>query len=133
MLKILIPTDLSENALKATAYATELFKHGHDKIILLHAFADEVYEMKSVKVDVGLDDLKDEIFHRTQNALEALKNKIFDFSPNPKHNIRCVPEFGMLVDAVNDWVEKENIDVVVMGTKGQTADKKITFGSNTLQ
>src|SRR5699024_8551189 len=53
--------------------------------------------------------------------------------PNPKHNIRCVPEFGMLVDAVNDWVEKENIDVVVMGTKGQTADKKITFGSNTLQ
>lgn len=133
MLKILIPTDLSENALKATAYATELFKHGSAQIILLHAFADEVYEMKSVKVDVGLDDLKDEIFHRTQNALEALKNKIFDFSPNPKHNIRCVPEFGMLVDAVNDWVEKENIDVVVMGTKGQTADKKITFGSNTLQ
>lgn len=133
MLKILIPTDLSENAMKATTYATELFKHGPAQIFLLHAFADEVYELKSGREEEDFKEIQKEVFQKTESALENLKQEVFHFSPNPKHDVRCVPEFGLLVDAVNDWVEKENIDVVVMGTKGQTADKKITFGSNTLQ
>lgn len=133
MLKILIPTDLSENAYQATIYATELFKHGPAQFFLLHAFADQVYEMKNIETETVFEEVKTEVFQQTENALEDLKQKVFQFSPNPKHQLHCVSEFGMLVDAVNDWVEKENIDVVVMGTKGQTADKNITFGSNTLQ
>lgn len=133
MQKILIPTDLSQNALRAIHYATELFKHGPTRIFLLHAYADEVYDLKNQRQDCEFDELKREVFIRTDSALEMLKKEIFVLSPNPKHSVQCQPEFGMLVDAVNDWVEKENIDVVVMGTKGQTADKKMTFGSNTLQ
>lgn len=133
MQKILIPTDLSENALRATHYATELFKHGPTQIFLMHAYADEVYDLKNQKNEAIFDDLKREIFIKTDSALEMLKKEIFIQSPNPKHSVQCLPEFGMLVDAVNDWVEKENIDVVVMGTKGQTANRKLTFGSNTLQ
>lgn len=133
MQKILIPTDLSENALKAIEYATEIFKHGPTQIYLLHAFADEVYDSKVSNLDAVFEDFKKEVHQKTENALEVLKRDIFDFSPNPKHQIHCISEFGMLVDEVNHWVEKENIDVVVMGTKGHTADKKITFGSNTLQ
>jgi len=133
MQKILIPTDLSTNALRAIEYATEIFKHGPAQIYLLHAYADEVYDSKASKDDAVFEELKVEICRKTDDALEALKSDIFDFSPNPKHEIHCVSAFGMLVDEVNDWVEKENIDVVVMGTKGQTDDKKMTFGSNTLQ
>lgn len=133
MLKILIPTDLSEKAFKATAYAAELFKHGPAQIFLLHAFADEVYELKSSDEKSIFEEVKTQVFKRSETALENIKQDIFRISPNPKHQVECVAEFGMLVDAVNHWVETENIDVVVMGTKGKTADKKITFGSNTLQ
>lgn len=133
MQKILIPTDLSENALQAVHYATELFKHGPAQIFLMHAYADEVYELKNRRQDVVFDELKREVFIRTDSALELLKKEIFVHSPNPKHSVECLPEFGMLVDAVNDMVEKENMDVVVMGTKGQTSNSKLTFGSNTLQ
>lgn len=133
MRKILIPTDFSENSLNAIKYATELFKHGPSEIYLLYAYSDEVYEAKNRFADVIFDDLKAQAQQKAEQALEKLKKQVFEHSPNPKHAIHTIAEFGLLVDSVNDWVEKENIDVVVMGTKGETADKKITFGSNTLQ
>lgn len=133
MRKILIPTDFSSNSLNAIKYAAELFKHNPAEIYLLHAFADEVYEAKSRLADAFFDDLKDKALAKAKDSLTNFQNKLEDISPNPKHKITTIAEFGLLVDAVNDWVEKENMDVVVMGTKGETSDKKITFGSNTLQ
>src|SRR5690554_3613200 len=133
MRKILIPTDFSENSINAIKYATELFKHGPTEIYILHAFADEVYDDKARLVDAVFEELKESSVEKSRIALEKLKQQVLGFSPNPKHNIHLVSEFGLLVDSVNDWVEKENMDVVVMGTKGKTADKNITFGSNTLQ
>ncbi|CAM3372705.1 universal stress protein [Aequorivita lipolytica] len=133
MRKILIPTDFSENSLNAIKYATELFKHGYAEIYLLHAFADEVYDAKTRLAHEIFDELQQKTLDRTKEALENFSEKILAFSPNPKHKLHTIAEFGLLVDSVNDWVEKENIDVVVMGTKGKTDDKKITFGSNTLQ
>src|SRR5690554_331474 len=133
MRKILIPTDFSENSINAIKYATELFKHGPTEIYILHAFADEVYDDKARLVDAVFEELKESSVEKSRIALEKLKQQVLGFSPNPKHNIHLLSEFGLLVDSVNDWVEKENIDVVVMGTKGKTADKSLTFGSNTLQ
>ena len=84
-------------------------------------------------VDEIFEELKQKALQKAKDNLEEKRKQILSFSPNPKHNLHTIAEFGLLVDSVNDWVEKENIDVVVMGTKGETADKKITFGSNTLQ
>ncbi len=133
MRKIIVPTDFSENSLNAIKYATELFKYNHAEIYLLHAFADEVYDAKNRLPDEIFDELQEKILKETKEGLEDFRKKIISFSPNPKHTVHTIAEFGMLVDSVNDWVEKENMDIVVMGTKGQTSDKKITFGSNTLQ
>lgn len=133
MRKILIPTDFSENAINAIKYATELFKHGPTEIYILHAFADEVYDDKARLANAIFEELKASSAEKSKMALEKLKQEVLRFSPNPKHNIHLLSEFGLLVDSVNDWVEKENMDVVVMGTKGKTADKNLTFGSNTLQ
>lgn len=133
MRKILIPTDFSDNAMNAIKYATELFKHGPTEIYLLHAFSDSVYEDKARLADAVFEELQEKALQKAKENLEETRKQILGFSPNPKHTLHTIAEFGLLVDSVNDWVEKENIDVVVMGTKGETADKKITFGSNTLQ
>lgn len=133
MRKILIPTDFSENSMNAIKYATEHFKHGPCEIYLLHAYADEVYDIKRQHQDAQFEDLKNKVCQAAEGSLNSLKEKVLKFSPNPKHTVQTIAEFGMLVDCVNDWVEKENIDVVVMGTKGKTADRNLTFGSNTLQ
>lgn len=133
MRKILIPTDFSENSLNAIKYATELFKHGPCEIFLLYAYSDEVYEAKVRFADTAFDHLKAEAHKRAGESLVELKRQVVTHSPNPKHTVHTMAEFALLVDSVNDLVESENIDVVVMGTKGKTADKEITFGSNTLQ
>lgn len=133
MHKILIPTDFSKNSMNAAKYAAELFKHGPSEIYLLHAFADEVYNDKLKMEDAIFDDLKELALRKAEENLKQMKKDLFAFSPNPKHKIITVAEFGLLVDTVNDWVEKENADIVVMGTQGETDDKNITFGSNTLQ
>jgi len=52
---------------------------------------------------------------------------------NPKHSFNTFSAFDSLVDAVNDLVNEKNIDLIVMGTQGKTMDKKITFGSHTVQ
>ncbi|WP_026452427.1 universal stress protein [Aequorivita capsosiphonis] len=133
MRKILIPTDFSENSMNAAKYAAELFKHGPSEIYILHAFADEVYDAKTRLADANFDELKQKTLEKAEANLEKMRKDLFSISPNPKHKVFTIAEFGMLVDSVNEWVDKENIDVVVMGTQGETDDKKITFGSNTLQ
>jgi len=39
----------------------------------------------------------------------------------------------MLMDEADKIVDEENIDIIVMGTRGETDDKKLAFGSHTLQ
>jgi nucleotide-binding universal stress UspA family protein len=52
---------------------------------------------------------------------------------NPLHKYEAVPAFESLVDALNNFADLKNIDLIIMGTKGKTASSKITFGSNTVQ
>ena len=64
-----------------------------------------------------------------QKTLTTINN----ISPNPKHTYHLISANNLLVDEADSIVEKHNIDIIVMGTKGKTNDKKITFGSHTLQ
>ncbi len=133
MRKILIPTDFSKNALNAIKYGVELFKYERCEVYMLHAYSDEVYNSKDILTRAKFDALKLQVFNNSKEELQKLKEEIHSFSPNPKHTIIARSEFETLVDAVNDLADKENIDVIIMGTRGKTDDKKLTFGSNTLQ
>ncbi len=131
MQKILIPTDFSINSLNAIQYAVELYRAKPIKFYILHAFADEVYEISMESPEEGFADIKDIVYQRSQQTLKNFENKIDKV--NSEHTFEVISNFGQLVDSVNELVDSENIDLVVMGTKGKTADRHLTFGSNTLQ
>ncbi|MGB8705163.1 MAG: universal stress protein [Gillisia sp.] len=133
MIKIVIPTDFSENALNAAKYALELFKYFKCEVFIVHAFADEIYEEKAIREKTAFEEVKSKTRKASDKALESFRTDVINIFHNPKHSIQTVSVFGSLVDVVNDLVEKENMDLVAMGTKGKTNNKKITFGSNTLQ
>lgn len=99
----------------------------------LHAYADEVYGPFKNTNGKSLEKQKEKIRQESDKNLKALLAKITDPVSNPKHQYKIVSSFEPLVDAINDVVNEINIDLVIMGTKGQTADKKITFGSHTVQ
>lgn len=133
MRKILIPTDFSETSMNAIKYALAIFKHERCDMIIMNAFADDVYEHTRNMVRDDFQVYKESYQKNIERQLQEEVAEMLRLTGNPKHNYSFEARFGSLVDETNDIVERDNIDVVVMGTKGKTNDKNITFGSQTLQ
>lgn len=133
MRKIVVPTDFSENAFDALKYAAELFKYERSEFFLLHAYADEVFEEADDLSREFLEELKNRIKSKADAELEKTKSRILESFPNPKHEFKTISAFGLLIDEVNDLAERENADLIVTSTRGVSNDRKLTFGSNSLQ
>lgn len=133
MRKIIIPVDFSENSWNALTCALQYFKYENADIYILHAYADQVYTNVAVVSKESLETFKKVCKIEVEQELEAILQKIQSYSPNPKHTYIPKAVFASLLDAVNDFVEEENMDLIVMGTKGKTNDSTITYGSHTLQ
>lgn len=132
MRKVVIPTDFSENAFNALKYACQVFKYERSEFCIVHAYADEVYADDTVIEPRFLEKLKATVLKNSESLFKRLLQDLKEYSPNPKHEYKTLSAFGSLTDEVNDIVSKENMDIVVMGTRGKTNDRTLTFGSNTL-
>lgn len=132
MKKILIPTDFSTNATNAISYAMEFFKNVKCTFYFLHTYTPAFYRMDymlggpaySAIPDVGIDIS----LAGLEKTLEDVKKQ---FS-NPRHSYKTLSAFNILTDEVNEMANKENIDMVVMGTQGATGAKEIFLGTNTV-
>lgn len=133
MRKIIVPTDFSENAFDALKYAAELFKYERSEFFLLHAYADEVYDDAGDITTEFLEAQKEKVRTKAETQLAELKERILEIFPNPKHEFKTIAAFGLLIDEVNDLAERENADIIITSTKGVTHDRKLTYGSNSLQ
>lgn len=133
MKTVLIPTDFSANAIHAIDYALNLYKCERTNFYFLHAFADEVYGPSKIDNSASFEEQKSTIEKNVDKTINELIKKLRKREHNPKHTYQALSVFESLVDAVNDFVNQINVDLVVMGTQGQTANKKITFGSHTVQ
>ncbi|GAB4157532.1 MAG: universal stress protein [Winogradskyella sp.] len=133
MRNILIPTDFSANAMNALKYASELFKYDKCRFFIMHAYQDEIFDDEErIKKETLVKVTKVVSEHSILN-LEKILKEIRTISPNPRHSYTIISANNMLVDEADKIVDEENIDVIVMGTRGNTNDKKLTFGSHTLQ
>ena len=133
MRTVLIPTDFSASAVHAIDYALELYKCERTNFYFLHAYADEVYGPFKTNGDTSIEEQKQKVKKQSDQSLHDLIAKLKNREHNPRHNFESLSAFDILVDAVNDFVNKANVDLIIMGTKGETEDKKITFGSHTVQ
>nr|WP_293299868.1 universal stress protein [Allomuricauda sp.] len=133
MRTILIPTDFSKNALHALQYAQELYKCERSCFFILHAYMDEVYGEYKAASPEDLEARKQIKKEESEKQLDHLVGAVLGNPPNPLHNFETVAVFDSLVDGINDFVNEMNIDMVIMGTKGETSDHKTTFGSYTIE
>ncbi|GGG33383.1 universal stress protein [Bizionia arctica] len=133
MRKILIPTDFSDNAMNAVKYALELFKYDISKFYIMHAYQDEIYNDESLLHREKLDSVTKTVHNNSVEKLENILKQVKKISPNPRHEYHIISSNSILVDETDRIVDKENIDIIVMGTKGETNDRHVSFGSHTLQ
>ena len=132
MKRILLPTDFSENAYNAINYAMELYKEEQTTFFLMHTYLPPVYHTEYLlhsPSQIGLGDI-----YQTSSLtqLEQLKDKLEKKFANPRHSFAVHSAFNGLVDEVREVVNSEQIQLIVMGTKGATGAKEILFGSHTV-
>jgi nucleotide-binding universal stress UspA family protein len=133
MRKIAIPTDLSENAKNAFEYAMALFNES-SIFYILHAYAEAVFLPETLNLsDEQVELKKKEVSESCEIKLNDLIEEMREKYPESNHQFRVMSHCGYLMSEVDALVNSENIDVLVMGTRGKTNDRNITFGSNTLQ
>ena len=126
MKNILVPTDFSENSIQALKYAQVLFSAMECNFYLLY-------------VGTLLDTKNDaETFQETENeSSENTKKKLTDLvketrkhSTEANHFFFALHEYGFFIPTIKKHVEEQNIDLIVMGTKGASGVKEKVLGSN---
>lgn len=132
MMRIVLPTDFSENAFNAIVYAAKLFKDTTCIFYLLHAYTPPIYRVDYTLGSPGQLGLPDDHRYSAEAALEKTKKRIKAKFDNPRHEFMTHAAFNTLEDEIKTMVIKENIDLIIMGTQGATGAKEILFGSNTV-
>lgn len=128
--KILLPTDFSENASQAIKYALELYKDQKCLFFLLNVFYIKATNIESLMGMEPGSDLYEATKRNSENELHKLLS-IFAFGDNgnPNHSFQTISIFSEPVQAIKTIVEEKDIELIVMGTRGQTNARSKFYGS----
>lgn len=128
--RILATTDFSKTANNALQYAVELAKEVDATLYVLHSFrvpavSDTAYPLGGMYPEglVDIEDVKKEV----ELEMDKLK-KDYLFSKNLKYEL--IMEAGFAEDNILETLEKEEIDLLVMGTRGSNMLQEL-LGSTT--
>jgi len=126
MKKILIPTDFSDNAKNAANYGITLF----DAEETVFAFLNTFYiPYSTAEVAYSYDD--DISRQNADQLFDTEKKRIAKNFPNLKGKLESHFELGAIVEVANSFIQRENIDYMVMGTKGASGFSEVLVGSRT--
>ena len=132
MKKILLPTDFSENSWNAIKYALQLFKDEQCTFTLLNTYSPIIYDPEYVMIETMRTQVFDSVRQVSQDELKKLEDRILNEFKNPNHIFARLSAYNILALEVRELQEAENIDCVVMGTKGASGVKEVLIGSNTV-
>ncbi len=130
--KILLPTDFSKNAWNAIQYAIELYKNETCDFYILNAFNASGYALESMMVPEPGEKFYEEAKEKSEQGLSKILQRLSFRDDNSNHKFFMVSQFNNLLDAIKDIVDKEDIQMIIMGTKGKTGARDVVFGSNTV-
>ena len=133
MKKVLIPTDFSKNSQVALDYAISLFKNSKCHFTILntydHLVASDHFDVAVATNVKGLQMLQS----NSETGLKKIITSLEKNNGNELHEYHSISKIGTLIGAIKEIARTEKIDVIIMGTKGETSSSNLIFGSNTLQ
>ncbi|MFN0174600.1 MAG: universal stress protein [Saprospiraceae bacterium] len=133
MKKILVPIDFSQGSRNALLVAAEIAYKSGARLEMLHVNLAAVYsapfsEYTAVSEYVVVDQQYDE---SAAAALEKLKMELLAMPSYSNLDISSRVEEGYLHSSVRSVAQEDDVDLVVMGTKGSSGLNEFLVGSNT--
>jgi nucleotide-binding universal stress UspA family protein len=128
MKSILVPFDFSDQSVSAFRFALDVAAESKGSILLLHVIELPVlHDPLLMPVHAFEKSFLDELSTKTELKFQKIIEKYAD---DRKH-VKTSMVFGSIHTMIVDTIQKEKIDLVVMGTKGADGLREILIGSNT--
>jgi nucleotide-binding universal stress UspA family protein len=125
MKRILIPTDFSKYSEEALKVAAQIARKYNSEIILLHMLELPI----QANVAIGGGKSIPEIMFYKNKAIGNLE-KLMDSDYLKGINVSEAIEFKKVYEGVLDASEKNNVDLIVMGSHGTSGFDELLVGSN---
>ena len=128
---ILVPLDCSRYAENSLKVATEIAKKFNSDLFLIHVVSGRQEYCRAgitgkIRVKCKLDEI-------TEEDIPMICNELLNMGKT-RANAKGVPVFtilkeGKIVEEILGIIKEKQIDLVVMGSKGQSMIKKLFLGS----
>ncbi len=132
MKKILVPTDFSKTSIIALEAAFEIAKKAGATIYVLHVVEEATPDSSRITGEWKKDNWEDRLF--TFKLLERAKGQLEKLVKDPRYDaVKMVGELrlGNPFHGMNSIIAEQKVDLVVMGTRGQTNLETMVIGTNT--
>ena len=121
---ILLPTDFSDNAFNAIRYALAFYQGEPCRFILFHAYQEP---HGSTGMFFSIRKMME------RNAQEDMLNflkRVETLHPEKEHSIETQAVYGPVTESVLHVTQKENVDLIIIGTQGASGLREYLWGSN---
>ena len=125
MQRILVPTDFSDNALKAITYASEIAQKSDAAIFLLHVIEPAIGMIMDSFAQANL--FMEDVVKERSEQLDLIRKTINENYPGIK--VETEVASGTILHSILDFAGAKEVDLIVMGTTGASGLKEMFMGS----
>lgn len=127
---ILIPTDFSKNSWNALNYALSLFKDEKCTFYLLNAFQLYYFTTDSLVVPEPGEPNYEKAKEKSEIGLEKIIDGITSRGGSEEYKFKIISTYNSVLESVKTAIDKNDITLVIMGTKGENDPANKLYGSN---
>ncbi len=128
MKKLLVPVDFSEQSVNAFRLAVDVAKESKGTIVLLHVISLPVLPDSPL---LPVASFKKQLVNDLRDAAEKKFSRMISEYNTKGLKTETTVVFGRVHSAILECIGRENVDLVVMGTKGVEGMREWIVGSNT--
>ncbi|TPN82996.1 universal stress protein [Aquimarina algicola] len=132
MKNILVPTDFSENAFNAIKYALTLHKNEECTFFFLNVYTPAITHKYFMHNGLNYDNDKERDYLSKQGLKKTIERIKAEFW-NAKHTYKTYSSPDTLTSKVKEIIDKENIELIILGNKGHSNLNQIFLGSNAVR